>query len=140
MQGIELLTVHTNSSVARDPTHLPCAIRYGERRRQPSGLPSTMITRTVSLALRHAFAPGGVHRLDNGMLLRSDVQTMLDRGYLGVGPQYRLRVSPRLRDEFGNEEQFYAQAGQFIELPARRTDRLNREFLEWHLDEVFTAS
>jgi hypothetical protein len=55
-------------------------------------------------------------------------------------PGYRLRVSPRLREEFGNGEQFYAQAGQVIELPARRADRPHREFLEWHLDEVFRAS
>jgi putative restriction endonuclease len=59
---------------------------------------------------------------------------------LGVDPRYRLRVSPRLREEFGNGEQFYAQAGQVIELPARRADRPHREFLEWHLDEVFRAS
>jgi putative restriction endonuclease len=83
---------------------------------------------------------GGEHRLDNGLLLRSDVHTMFDRGYLGVDPRYRLRVSPRLREDFGNGEQFYAQAGQLIELPTRRADRPNREFLEWHLDEVFKAS
>jgi hypothetical protein len=51
-----------------------------------------------------------------------------------------LVVSPRLREEFGNGEQFYAKAGQVIELPARRADRPHREFLEWHLDEVFKAS
>ena len=39
---------------------------------------------------------GGEHRLDNGLLLRSDVHTLFDRGYLGVDPAYRLRVSPRL--------------------------------------------
>ncbi|HUY45812.1 MAG TPA: HNH endonuclease [Streptosporangiaceae bacterium] len=83
---------------------------------------------------------GGEHGLDNGVLLRSDVHTMFDRGYLGVDPQYRLRVSPRLREESGNGEQFYAQAGQVVELPTRRADRPNREFLEWHLDEVFKAS
>src|SRR5436309_7385599 len=27
---------------------------------------------------------GGEHRLDNGLLLRSDVHTLFDRGYLGV--------------------------------------------------------
>ena len=57
-----------------------------------------------------------------------------------VDPEYRLRVSPPLREEFGNGEQFYAKAGQVIELPARRADRPHREFLEWHLDEVFKAS
>jgi putative restriction endonuclease len=83
---------------------------------------------------------GGEHRLDNGLLLRSDVHTMFDHGYLGVDGQYRLRVSPRLREEFGNGEQFYKRAGQVIELPARRADRPNHEFLEWHLGEVFKAS
>jgi putative restriction endonuclease len=83
---------------------------------------------------------GGEHRLDNGLLLRSDVHTLFDRGYLGVDPRYRLVVSPRLRDDFGNGEQFYARVGQVIDLPDRRADRPQSEFLEWHLGEVFKAS
>lgn len=83
---------------------------------------------------------GGEHRLDNGLLLRSDVHTLYDRGYLAVDPQHRLLVSPRLRDEFGNGERFYANVGQRIALPSRRADRPNREFLEWHIDEVYKAS
>ena len=85
-------------------------------------------------------ARGGEHRLDNGLLLRSDVHTMFDRGYLAVDPSYRLQVSPRLRDEFGNGEQFYSRVGQAIALPDRKPDRPQREFLEWHLEEVFKAS
>jgi putative restriction endonuclease len=80
---------------------------------------------------------GGEHRLDNGLLLRSDVHTLFDRGYLAVDPHHRLLVSPRLRQEFGNGEQFYARAGQPITLPHRRADRPAREALEWHLDTVF---
>lgn len=57
---------------------------------------------------------GGENRLDNGLLLRSDVRTMFDDGYLGVDPAHRLVVSPRLRP--------------------------HREFLEWHLETVFKAS
>ena len=79
----------------------------------------------------------GEHRLDNGLLLRSDVHTLYDRGYLAVDTGHRLLVSPRLRDEFGNGEQFYSRAGQLIALPHRRLDRPGREFLEWHLDEKF---
>jgi putative restriction endonuclease len=82
---------------------------------------------------------GGEHRLDNGLLLRSDVHTLFDRGYLGVDPKYRLLVSRRLREEFGNGEQFYARAGQTITVPERRPDRPNPEFLEWHADSVFQA-
>ncbi len=83
---------------------------------------------------------GGEHRLDNGLLLRSDVHTLFDRGYLAVDPNHRLLVSPRLREEFGNGEEFYSRAGQPIVVPDRRADRPNLEFLEWHLDEVFLAS
>jgi putative restriction endonuclease len=83
---------------------------------------------------------GGEHRLDNGLLLRSDVHTMFDRGYLAIDDNYRLLVSPRLRDEFGNGEQFYAKAGEVIDLPDRKVDRPQREFLQWHIDTVFKAS
>jgi putative restriction endonuclease len=83
---------------------------------------------------------GGEHRIDNGILLRSDVHTLYDRGYLGVDPKHRLLVSPRLRAEFGNGEQFYSRAGQTIALPDQRVERPHREFLEWHLDTVFRAA
>ncbi len=85
---------------------------------------------------------GGEHRLDNGLLLRSDVHTLFDRGYLAVDRLHRLRVSPRLRTEFGNGEEFYARAAskEPITVPSRRIDRPSKEFLEWHMDEVFLAS
>jgi putative restriction endonuclease len=82
-------------------------------------------------------ASGGIHRPDNGLLLRSDIHTLFDRGYIGVGPGMRLAVSPRLREEFGNGDALYAKAGSEIALPGRRRDRPNREFLEWHMDTVF---
>lgn len=85
---------------------------------------------------------GGDHRLDNGLLLRSDVHTLFDRGYLGIDPQHRLHVSARLRAEFENGEEFYdrARSREPISVPQRRPDRPNRDQLEWHMDEVFLAS
>jgi putative restriction endonuclease len=83
---------------------------------------------------------GGENRINNGLLVGSDVHTMFDDGYLAVDPSYGLRVSPRLRDEFGNGAQFYAQAGQIIALPDRKIDRPLRELLEWHNDVIFKAS
>jgi len=82
----------------------------------------------------------GEHRIDNGVLLRSDVHTMFDRGFLGVDPQYRLRVSPLLREVYGNGDKYYAQEGQVIALPERRDHRPNPDFLQWHMDEIFHAS
>jgi predicted restriction endonuclease len=119
-----------------------CPDHSSVRRRGRGGdqLAGTHIPPVLQAAHVRPVTRGGDHRLDNDLLLRSDVHTMFDQGYLGVDPKYRLVVSPRLRDEFGNGEQFYARAGQVIELPARRIDRPGREFLEWHLGEVFKAS
>lgn len=83
---------------------------------------------------------GGEHRLDNGLLLRSDVHTMFDRGYLGVNLDYELMVSPRLRTDFGDGDEFYAHTGRTITVPERIADRPNREFLGWHTTNVFKAS
>jgi len=112
-------------AVVLDAYHRHCAI---------SG---THIPPVLQAAHIRPVAAGGEHRLDNGLLLRSDVHTLFDRGYLGVDPSYRLLVSPRLRADFSNGDQFYAKAGQVIDLPEHRADRPGREFLEWHLDEVF---
>jgi putative restriction endonuclease len=59
---------------------------------------------------------------------------------LAVTEAHRLLVSPRLREDFGNRDQFYAKAGEAINLPERPADRPRRDFLEWHIDEVFKAS
>ena len=85
----------------------------------------------------------GENRVDNGMLLRSDVHTLFDRGYLAVHPARKsLLVSPKLRGEWGNGEEFYRRAasGDAISLPPRRADQPNQDFLAWHADTVFLAS
>ncbi len=85
----------------------------------------------------------GENRVDNGVLLRSDVHTLFDRGYLGVHPTtQRLMVSPRLRSEWGNGEEFYQRerSDEPITMPPRRADRPHHDFLTWHADTVFRAS
>lgn len=80
---------------------------------------------------------GGTHRVDNGLLLRSDVHTLFDRGYLTVTPKFQVRVSSRLRDEFHNGEHYYQFSGGELWVPSSDTDRPNGDFLEWHGDTVF---
>ncbi|MGH3963172.1 MAG: HNH endonuclease [Pseudonocardiaceae bacterium] len=85
----------------------------------------------------------GENRVDNGLLLRSDVHALFDRGYLAVHPQKKtLLVSPRLRTEWGNGEDFYQRAlsGETISMPRRHLDQPNADFLTWHADTVFRAS
>jgi putative restriction endonuclease len=138
---------HRTGPVFGDPRLAPC--RLGQQAfkavvldayHRRCAITGTHIPPVLQAAHVRPVTEGGEHRLDNGLLLRSDVHIMFDRGYLGVDPRYRLVVSPRLREEFGNGEQFYAKSGQVIELPTRRADRPHQEFLEWHHDEVFRAS
>jgi putative restriction endonuclease len=95
------------------------------------------ITREKILPVLQAVTVGGKHRLDNGLLLRSDVHTLFDRGYLTVTPQYRLQVSRHLREEFDNGEYYYEMNGTEIWVPTRAQDRPDLELLEWHGDSVY---
>ncbi|MEB2285877.1 MAG: restriction endonuclease [Polyangiaceae bacterium UTPRO1] len=79
----------------------------------------------------------GQHRVDNGILLRSDVHTLFDQGYLTVTPEHRVRVSGRLKKDFDNGEHYYQLDGSELWVPQRSEDRPNREFLAWHADTVF---
>ncbi len=82
-------------------------------------------------------AEGGQHRIDNGLLLRSDLHRLYDRGYLTVDPSYRIHVSGRLRSDFGNGELYYPLENQEIRLPKDASLRPSRDFLEWHAETVF---
>jgi len=76
-------------------------------------------------------------REEDGDVVADSLLTVISTG---TRLRCRLLVSPRLREDFHNGDQFYARAGQAIDLPKHRIDRPNREFLEWHLDEVFKVS
>lgn len=80
---------------------------------------------------------GGAHRIDNGLLLRTDVHALFDRGYVTVTPGYKFRVSRRLKGDFHNGEYYYQFQGGTLWLPSSAEDKPQREFLEWHGDTVF---
>src|SRR5207302_11185122 len=63
------------------------------------------------------FAEGGEHRVDNGLLLRSDIHILFDRGYVTVTPQYRLALSARLKTDFDNGEEYIAWRGKQLSVP-----------------------
>ena len=47
------------------------------------------------------YAHGGEHRVDNGLLLRSDLHTLFDRGYVTVTPLSCDETDERIRDTLG---------------------------------------
>jgi putative restriction endonuclease len=82
-------------------------------------------------------AHGGTHRIDNGLLLRSDIHRLFDSGYVTVTPDHRFRVSRKLKTDFENGEPYFPLNGTSIRLPRQTDTRPRREFLEWHADAVF---
>jgi putative restriction endonuclease len=83
------------------------------------------------------YVEAGPHQVDNGILLRSDLHILFDRGYLTVDPDLRLQVSRRIHDEFHNGRAYYALHGSHVREPNRPEYRPSPEFLSWHNEEVF---
>jgi HNH endonuclease len=82
-------------------------------------------------------AAGGLHEATNGLLFRSDIHRLYDRGYVTVTPDYRFQVSQRLKEDFDNGELYYPLAGEKIALPRAVHARPDRQLLEWHADIRF---
>lgn len=80
---------------------------------------------------------GGLHRPDNGLLLRSDIHKLFDRGYVTIDTAGSFRVSPKLKDDWQNGRVYYELDGRQIRLPDADQCRPARQFLEWHIDTLF---
>jgi putative restriction endonuclease len=82
---------------------------------------------------------GGLHEIANALLLRSDIHTLFDRGYVTVTPDHQFRVSRRLRDEWQNGRVYYELEKRKVWVPTEGSYQPNREALKWHGDTVFKA-
>ena len=83
------------------------------------------------------YAQNGPHDVRNGILLRQDVHTLFDRGYLTVTDRHVIEVSKRIKEEFGNGKEYYAYHGkpQAI-LPEKQANQPADDFLIWHNEHV----
>ncbi|MGD0236530.1 MAG: HNH endonuclease [Syntrophorhabdales bacterium] len=82
----------------------------------------------------------GPNRIDNGLLLRSDLHILFDRGYMTVTPELRVEISQRIKEEYENGRDYYKLHGSpLVVLPLASIDRPNKDFLRWHNEKVFRA-
>ncbi len=77
------------------------------------------------------------NELHNGILMRADFHNLYDTGYLTVTPDYRLDVSPNLREDFENGIYYYGMRGNRIRIPERSEQQPNRDALQWHNENIF---
>ena len=83
------------------------------------------------------YAQAGAHEVNNGLLLRTDIHRLFDRGYVTVTPDLRFEVSRRLKEEFDNGVTYYALHGRQIRVPERSQERPDKHVLTWHNESVF---
>jgi putative restriction endonuclease len=84
------------------------------------------------------FAEGGPNKIFNGLLLRSDVHRLFDKGYITVTPELRIEVSRRLKEEFENGRSYYPFDGKPLNhFPPDKQDWPSRELLAWHNENAF---
>lgn len=83
------------------------------------------------------FARGGEHLVNNGILLRSDLHRLFDRGYMTVTPELKIEVSRRLRLDYANGHTYYPMHGNPIRKPSDLIDLPDSQFLQWHNENVF---
>jgi putative restriction endonuclease len=84
------------------------------------------------------YADAGPHQLSNGLLLRRDLHTLFDLGYLTVDPgDRRIVISGRIREEFENGRDYYQLHGRPLALPGDPLAVPAREFLEYHAQNIF---
>lgn len=67
------------------------------------------------------------HRLDNGLLLRSDLHTLFDCGLLWIAPDFTVALAPSLR-----ESEYAEFHGRGLRLPEVATAHPNAEHLARH--------
>lgn len=78
------------------------------------------------------------NHVQNGLLLTKEFHALFDQGYVGVTPDYQVRVSEQLRAEWKNGKRYYPYDGQkLIYLPSEPDLRPSRDALAWHFERVF---
>jgi putative restriction endonuclease len=86
------------------------------------------------------YALEGPHRVQNGMLLRSDLHKLFDLGYVTVTPDLDMEVSNKLRQDWSNGREYYAWHGKRLaHLPDEPQLKPAREFLRWHNENRFKS-
>jgi putative restriction endonuclease len=79
-----------------------------------------------------------LHDVTNGILLRSDLHTLFDDGYLTITKDLILEVSHRLHEDYGNGKDYYKYHGaKLLITPDNKLQTPSLELLAWHNEHVY---
>jgi putative restriction endonuclease len=84
------------------------------------------------------YSNSGPNLTKNGLLLRSDMHILFDKGYMTVTDDHRVEVSQRIREEYENGKEYYAYHGEKLQnLPEHNFDQPSADYLQWHQQEIY---
>ena len=83
------------------------------------------------------FSDGGQHEASNGILMRRDIHSLFDLGYVTVSPDMKFEVSKKIREEYENGRHYYALHGTSIMLPDDFRRHPEQAALTWHNEHRF---
>ena len=83
------------------------------------------------------YGEGGEHEARNGLLLRRDIHSLFDAGYVTVTPELRFEVSRRIKEEFDNGRHYYELHGKPIFTPEDMLRRPDPAVLRWHNENPY---
>lgn len=83
------------------------------------------------------FAENTEHYVRHGVLLRSDVHRLFDKGYITITPELRVEASQRMKDDFNDGDNYIRLHGGSIWVPDRPELQPDPEVLAWHNENVY---
>ena len=83
------------------------------------------------------YAKGRSHEISNGLLLRRDIHSLFDKGYVTVTPKHRFEVSDRIREDYENGRDYYRLQGRKVWAPMDLTLQPDPNSLQWHNENLF---
>ncbi len=77
------------------------------------------------------------HEISNGLLLRRDIHSLFDTGYVTVTPGFQFEVSARIREDYENGRDYYRLHGRAIRAPGDLALQPDPRGLQWHNEHCF---
>lgn len=75
----------------------------------------------------HPYRGADTNRVDNGLLLRADIHTLLDLGLITIGPAFAIIISDKL-----TKTEYVTLDGTKLRLPDTAADMPSNQALAWH--------
>jgi putative restriction endonuclease len=83
------------------------------------------------------YGEGGLHLKSNGILLRKDIHSVFDAGYVTIKDDFTFAVSKKVKDVFNNGEEYLRLHGSHLRRPEIKADWPDTDLLRWHNRERY---